>query len=112
MSQEESVTRSTLASPRQLYKRVDEETKLLVCAAYGDLDGINSFSGRDNFKQDVNALMVAEANGQSAAARLIKEKFPALLSKKTRHRWIWKKAYHANDARIVYLPVSEFTRIV
>eukprot|EP00475_Leptophrys_vorax_P033949 TRINITY_DN54230_c0_g1_i6.p1 TRINITY_DN54230_c0_g1~~TRINITY_DN54230_c0_g1_i6.p1 ORF type:complete len:101 (+),score=11.38 TRINITY_DN54230_c0_g1_i6:72-374(+) len=86
-----------------LFKRVDDEIKLMVCAAYGDVKGIISYTGTPP-KDDVDALMVAVANHQTVAADLLITKFPNLIGKTTKYGWIWGQATHARNKNKVYLP--------
>eukprot|EP00475_Leptophrys_vorax_P040432 TRINITY_DN74_c0_g1_i1.p1 TRINITY_DN74_c0_g1~~TRINITY_DN74_c0_g1_i1.p1 ORF type:complete len:149 (+),score=11.03 TRINITY_DN74_c0_g1_i1:28-447(+) len=86
-----------------LFDTVDDEFKLMVCAAYGDLQGINSYTGNTG-QYDVNALMVAVANHQTDSADLLKTKFPHLTGKTPQHEWTWRQATHAFINSTVYLP--------
>eukprot|EP00475_Leptophrys_vorax_P033239 TRINITY_DN5200_c0_g1_i1.p2 TRINITY_DN5200_c0_g1~~TRINITY_DN5200_c0_g1_i1.p2 ORF type:complete len:119 (+),score=20.83 TRINITY_DN5200_c0_g1_i1:95-451(+) len=90
-----------------LFDEVDNELKLMVCAAYGDLEGILSYTGTPP-ELDAHALMVAVANHQTHAADLLKSKFPQLTGKTTKSKWIWRQATHKRNNTNVYLPWNNF----
>eukprot|EP00475_Leptophrys_vorax_P032379 TRINITY_DN4988_c0_g1_i10.p1 TRINITY_DN4988_c0_g1~~TRINITY_DN4988_c0_g1_i10.p1 ORF type:complete len:153 (-),score=25.95 TRINITY_DN4988_c0_g1_i10:344-802(-) len=95
----------SLSKAMSLFDEVDDEFKLLVCAAYGDLDGINSFTGNSPI-YDVDALMVAMANNQTNAANQLKAKYPNLATKTTNCQFIWRLATHSRNSSPVYLPLT------
>eukprot|EP00475_Leptophrys_vorax_P043892 TRINITY_DN8592_c0_g1_i2.p1 TRINITY_DN8592_c0_g1~~TRINITY_DN8592_c0_g1_i2.p1 ORF type:complete len:116 (-),score=30.82 TRINITY_DN8592_c0_g1_i2:208-555(-) len=86
-----------------LYARVKDESDLMVCAAYGDLQAISDYSGEAG-QYDVNALMVAVANGQVKSAALLHHKFPHLVDKRCEHGCEWRHATHQQRDNPVYLP--------
>eukprot|EP00475_Leptophrys_vorax_P021413 TRINITY_DN2913_c0_g2_i8.p1 TRINITY_DN2913_c0_g2~~TRINITY_DN2913_c0_g2_i8.p1 ORF type:complete len:170 (+),score=18.68 TRINITY_DN2913_c0_g2_i8:458-967(+) len=88
-----------------LFDEVDDEFKLMVCAAYGDLKGILSYTGPPP-EQDANALMAAVANHQTDAADLLKTKFPHLSGNTPEYLWRWRQATHTRNKNAVYLPYA------
>src|SRR5690348_2957793 len=86
---------------------VDDDYKLMIAAAYGDLNAIppdtTSLEGRFD---DISAAMVAAANGQKAMQALLEQRFPTLTTNKTKYRWDWRKATHNQYKGQVYLPVT------
>eukprot|EP00475_Leptophrys_vorax_P018337 TRINITY_DN2501_c0_g1_i2.p1 TRINITY_DN2501_c0_g1~~TRINITY_DN2501_c0_g1_i2.p1 ORF type:complete len:104 (-),score=20.88 TRINITY_DN2501_c0_g1_i2:241-552(-) len=83
---------------------VDNEFRLMICAAYGYLGGIGHYSGTAANKNDVNALMVAEANKQTQAALLLRNNFPQLRNTETKYKWKWRQAKLLNNSNTIYLP--------
>eukprot|EP00475_Leptophrys_vorax_P035806 TRINITY_DN5950_c0_g1_i5.p1 TRINITY_DN5950_c0_g1~~TRINITY_DN5950_c0_g1_i5.p1 ORF type:complete len:117 (-),score=26.70 TRINITY_DN5950_c0_g1_i5:110-460(-) len=105
-----------------LYESVDDEFKMMVCAAYGDVAGVQQFkeglgqqmqnAAAAVSRSDVNALMVARANRQSPEiCRTLVQLFPEFKHAKTQHVWIWRQARHAKCSETVYLPLLSLSMI-
>jgi hypothetical protein len=90
-----------------IFEVVDNEYCLWVCAAYGDIEGINKASKLMRTTRDVTALMVAVVNGQNEAAEALRRLDTNFLGmkRKTKQEWKWIAARHHSKSTPVYVPV-------